>query len=320
MHWSEFSRPIIGLAPMDGVTNTAYRQVVRRLNPEVVLFSEFTSVDGLVRSEHVRQRLDHEPCEHPLFMQLFGNDPETFAEASRMVADRGMLGVDINMGCPAKRIVHSQHGSALMREPDCACRIIEAVREASGLEVSVKTRLGWSDTSELIPFAKRLESAGASLLTIHGRTYRQAFKGEADWEPIHELKKHLAIPLLGNGDVASHVDGMRKLRKLDGFMIGRSAIGDPWVFRNFTKTPPPELVERVEVAVEHYHLLRKFRPERAAVPEFRKYLGSYLSGFRRAKEWRMRLMQCKTETEFLAEMETLRKYAEPLPESLPLAS
>ena len=169
MRWSEFPRPIVCLAPMDGVTNSAYRQVVRRLNPEVVLFSEFTSVDGLVRSAHVRQRLDHEPCEHPLFMQLFGNDPETFAEASRMVVDHGMLGVDINMGCPAKKIVHSQHGSALMREPDLACRIIESVREASGLEVSVKTRLGWSDASELIPFAKRLESAGASLPSLQGR-------------------------------------------------------------------------------------------------------------------------------------------------------
>ena len=320
MRWSEFPRPIVCLAPMDGVTNTACRQVVRRLNPEVVLFSEFTSVDGLVRSEHVRQRLDHEPCEHPLFMQLFGNAPETFAEASRMVADCGMLGVDINMGCPAKKIVHSQHGSALMREPDLACRIIDAVREASGLEVSVKTRLGWSDASELIPFAKRLESAGASLLTIHGRTYHQAFKGEADWEPIYELKKHLAIPLLGNGDVANHTHGLRKLRNLDGFMIGRAAIGDPWVFRHFAKTPPPALVERIDVAVDHYHLLRKLRPERAAVPEFRKYLGNYLSGFRRAKEWRIRLMQCKMEMEFLAEMATLRKYVEPLPDSLPLAS
>ena len=320
MRWSDFPRPIVCLAPMDGVTNTAYRQVVRRLNPHVVLFSEFTSVDGLVRSAHVRQRLDYDPCEHPLFMQLFGNTPATFAEASRMVADRGMLGVDINMGCPAKKIVHSQHGSALMREPDLACRIIEAVREGSGLEVSVKTRLGWSNASELIPFAKRLESAGASLLTIHGRTYRQAFKGEADWAPIHELKKHLRIPLLGNGDVAHHADGLRKVQNLDGFMIGRAAIGDPWVFRNFAKTPPPLLVERIDVAVDHYHLLRRLRPERAAVPEFRKYLGSYLSGFRRAKEWRLRLMQCKTEAEFLAEMAALRKYAAPLPESLPLAS
>jgi tRNA-dihydrouridine synthase B len=103
-------------------------------------------------------------------------------------------------------------------------------------------------------------------------------------------------------------------------MIGRAAIGDPWVFRHFAKTSPPALFERIDVALDHYHLLRKLRPERAAVPEFRKYLGSYLSGFRRAKEWRMRLMQCKTETAFLAEMTTLRKYAEPLPDSLPLAS
>ena len=165
MHWSEFSRPIIGLAPMDGVTNTAYRQVVRRLNPEVVLFSEFTSVDGLVRSEHVRQRLAHEPCEHPLFMQLFGNDPETFAEASRMVADRGMLGVDINMGCPAKRIVHSQHGSALMREPDRACRIIETEEEL------VAQREAWQRLYEAHPRRQVFYSPQRSRWLLTQRKY-----------------------------------------------------------------------------------------------------------------------------------------------------
>jgi len=179
MSWSEVKRPIVCLAPMDGVTNSAYRQIVRSLSKDVILFSEFTSVDGLVRSEHVRLRLDFEPCEQPFFMQLFGNSPDIFAEASRMVEDRGILGVDINMGCPAKKIVHSQHGSALMQDPDRACRIVEEIRKACSLEVSVKTRLGWKDDKNLIDFAKSLESAGASMLTIHGRTYNQAFKGES---------------------------------------------------------------------------------------------------------------------------------------------
>ena len=143
MRWSEVKRPIVCLAPMDGVTNTAYRQIVRRLNPQVILFSEFTSVDGLVRSERVRTKLDYDPSEQPLFMQLFGNNPQMFAEAAKMVEQRGMMGVDINMGCPAKKIVHSQHGSALMKDPDTACRIIESIRNNCGLQVSVKTRLGW---------------------------------------------------------------------------------------------------------------------------------------------------------------------------------
>ena len=130
MTWSEVKRPIVCLAPMDGVTNSAYRQIVRSLSKDVILFSEFTSVDGLMRSEHVRLRMDYEPCEHPFFMQLFGNSPYIFAEASRMVEDRGILGVDSNMGCPSKKIVHSQHGSALMQNPDTACRIVEEISKA----------------------------------------------------------------------------------------------------------------------------------------------------------------------------------------------
>ena len=150
MRWSEVKRPIVCLAPMDGVTNTAYRQIVRRLNPEVILFSEFTSVDGLINSERVRVRLDYHPSEQPFFMQLFGNNPKIFSEAAKMVEQRGMMGVDINMGCPSKKIVHSQHGSALMKDPDNACRIIESIRNSCGLQVSVKTRLGWKNADGLI--------------------------------------------------------------------------------------------------------------------------------------------------------------------------
>ena len=185
---------------MDGVTNTAYRQIVRKINKQVILFSEFTNVDGLIRSEFVRHRLDYHPAEHPFFMQLFGNNPSSFAQAARIVENRGIMGIDINMGCPSKRIVHSQHGSALMKDVEQACRLVEAIRQACSLEVSVKTRLGWENADHLIAFGKQLQSAGVSLLTIHGRTYRQAFKGEANWEPIYELKKNLTIPVLGNGD------------------------------------------------------------------------------------------------------------------------
>ena len=143
MTWKDFPRPLVCLAPMDGITNTAYRRIVRGLSKRTLLFSEFTSVDGLLRSERLRERMDYHPSEHPFFMQLFGNDPQAFAEVSKMVEDRGILGVDINMGCPSKKIVNSQHGSALMKDVDGACRITESIRNACNLEVSVKTRLGW---------------------------------------------------------------------------------------------------------------------------------------------------------------------------------
>jgi tRNA-dihydrouridine synthase B len=312
MSWSEVKRPIVCLAPMDGVTNSAYRQIVRSLNRDVILFSEFTSVDGLMLSESVRSRLDYNPCEHPFFMQLFGNSPEKFAEASRMVEDRGILGVDINMGCPAKKIVHSQHGSALMKDTDSACRIVDSIRKACSLEVSVKTRLGWKDHKNLINFAKSLESAGASMLTIHGRTYNQAFKGEADWEPIYELKKHLSIPLIGNGDVRDYNYGIKQLGNLDGFMIGRAAIGNPWCFQDRSKYPLPTQFKRIEVALEHFHLFRRFKQETIAVKEFRKYLGSYVNGFRNAKEWRNRLMQCQDENSFVRCMREIQLLEPPL--------
>ncbi|HHZ78616.1 MAG TPA: tRNA-dihydrouridine synthase family protein [Candidatus Lambdaproteobacteria bacterium] len=310
--WLEVKRPIVCLAPMDGVTNSAYRQIVRSLGKDVILFSEFTSVDGLVRSEHVRLRLDYEPCEHPFFMQLFGNSPEIFAEACRMVEDRGIWGVDINMGCPAKKIVHSQHGSALMQNPDAACRIVEAIRKACSLEVSVKTRLGWKDEKNLISFAKALESAGASMLTIHGRTYNQAFKGESDWQPIYELKRHLTIPVIGNGDIRDFNHGLEHLGNLDGFMIGRAAIGNPWCFQDRRKYPEPTHHERIEIALEHLHLYRRFKREIVAVREFRKYLGNYVSGFRNAKEWRSRLMQCNDEKTFVECMQEIKQLEPPL--------
>ena len=312
MRWSEVKRPIVCLAPMDGVTNSAYRQIVRSLNKEVFLFSEFTSVDGLFQNKFLSSRMYYNPCEHPFFMQLFGNSPEKFAEVSRMVEDRGIWGVDINMGCPSKKIVHSQHGSALMKDTDTACRIIESIRSACKLEVSVKTRLGWKDHKNLINFAKSLESAGASMLTIHGRTYNQAFKGQADWDPIYELKKHLSIPLIGNGDVRDYNDGIKRLCNLDGFMIGRSAIGNPWCFQDRRKYTLPTHFQRIAVALEHFYLFRSFKKEIIAVREFRKYLGNYVNGFRNAKEWRKRLMQCQDESSFVGFMKEIQLLEPPL--------
>ena len=303
--WSNFKSPIVCLAPMDGITNTAYRQIVRKINRHVLLFSEFTNVDGLIRSEFVRRRLDYHPAEHPFFMQLFGNNPQSFAEASRIVEDRGVMGIDINMGCPSKRIVHSQHGSALMKDVDTACRLIEAIRNACSLEVSVKTRLGWENADNLIAFGKRLEMAGVSLLTIHGRTYRQAFKGEANWHPIYQLKEHLAIPILGNGDVQDYRDGLKRMRNLDGFMIGRKAIGNPWVFLDSRKHPQPSLSSRIAVALEHYYLLREIKAQHIALKEFRKYLSEYVQGFYQAKEYRRALMDVRDERQFIRLMEEL---------------
>jgi tRNA-dihydrouridine synthase B len=314
--WAQMPRPIVCLAPMDGVTDSAYRRLVRGFAPDVVLFSEFTSADGFLRSARVRQRLDFAPEEHPYFVQLFGNTPEAFREAALALEQQGVAGVDVNMGCPAKKIVHSQHGSGLMRDVNQACRVVEAIASACRIEVSVKTRLGWSDAAHLIPFAQSLVSAGASLITIHGRTYDQGFSGAADWGPIHELKRHLTVPVLGNGDVAHHADGLRKLGNLDGFMIGRAAIGNPWVFLREAQGRHPSLAERSRVILRHYELMRESKPERQAVIEIRKHLAGYLRGFQLAKQARCTLLRIESEA---ALRERLAALAEG-PHTLALAS
>ena len=303
MRWGDRPRPIVALAPMDGITDSAYRRIVRRIDRDVVLFSEFTSADGFLRSGKVRSRLDFEPEEHPYFVQLFGNTPDNFAEASRAAEQMGVMGIDINMGCPAKKIVHSQHGSGLMQDVDTACRIVERVAQATGLEVSVKTRLGWRDSGNLIRFAKALESAGASLIAIHGRTYNEGFAGQADWAPIHELKRALGVPVLGNGDVADFRDGMAKLGNLDGFMIGRAAIGNPWVFRRDGQ--PPSWREKAAAMAEQYGMMRETRPERVALLEFRKHVAEYVRGFDDAKAVRRELMASTGSAELLRRIEGL---------------
>ena len=314
--WADMPRPIVCLAPMDGITDSAYRRLVRSFAPDVVLFSEFTSADGFLRSDRVRRRLDFHPEEHPYFVQLFGNNPETFREAALALEQQGVAGVDVNMGCPAKKIVHSQHGSGLMRDVKQACRIVEAIAKACRIEVSVKTRLGWSSAEGLVPFASSLADAGASLITIHGRTYDQGFAGQADWAPIHALKQALRVPVLGNGDVQDHADGLRRLGNLDGFMIGRAAIGNPWAFLP-QAGDRPSLAERAEVMIRHYELMRADRPERQALIEIRKHLVGYLRGFQLAKTARRTLLEVNAESVLLERLRDLGSGAWHAPDAPP---
>ena len=316
--------PLICLAPMDGVTDSAYRRMVRHCTQQtsanqagtndVWLFSEFTSAEGFLRAPKLKRRLAFHPEEHPYFVQLFGNSPQHFAEAARALEQEGVDGIDVNMGCPAKKIVASQHGSGLMRDPARAAAIVAALAQAVDLPVSVKTRLGWHDSSQLIPFVQRLVDAGARLITIHGRTYNQHFKGAANWSPIYRLKAALpAVTILGNGDVQHRQDGLVRTRNLDGFMLGRAAIGNPWVFR----PPPsqntehlsgacpdaayslPSLGERARLLQMHYAFLREQHPPRRAILLLRKHLSGYLQRFPFASSLRQRLMQIDEETAFL---------------------
>lgn len=294
--WASVPRPIMAMAPMEGYTDSPFRQLVKELSPNAVCFTEFTSSDALVHgNDYSRQKVSFVPGEQPLIVQIFGKNPESFEYAAKYIEDSGAAGVDINMGCPAKRVVNSGHGSALLKCPEKVMEIIERTAKATKLPVSVKMRLGWSDASTLIALAQQAESAGAQLITIHGRTYQQAFRGEANWDPIYEMKRHVSIPVIGNGDVASVADGMRRLRNLDGFMVGRAMIGNPWLFRyqersEFESMP---LSEKLPVIKRHLQLMCEMKGERSIL-ELRKHLASYVKGMEHAAQIRSSLVRVES--------------------------
>ncbi len=212
--WEEKARtwPIVALAPMDGYCDSPYRQIVKSIAPEVVVFSEFYSADGLVHSKDLQKKaLTHAKSEYPLIIQIFGKDPNMFREAAEIIESYGITGIDINMGCPAKKVVKSGHGSSLMINRDTAFRIVEEMAKAVKIPISVKTRLGWENSELLVEFVKWLEDAGANLISVHGRTYKQAFTGKADFTGIYELKQHVNIPVICNGDVLDYDDGLKKI-------------------------------------------------------------------------------------------------------------
>lgn len=322
--WDSASRPIVALAPMAGVTDASYRRIIKRVAPETVVYTEFLSTNAIAfGSERTMKMLDFDPAvERPFIVQIFGSDPQKFLEACKVIEQMGADGIDINMGCPAAKIVSSCYGSALMRNPKLAAELVNAAVKAVKIPVSVKTRLGWDSKSDLISFCKGLEEAGAAAFAIHGRRYCDKFTGAADWEPIYALKKEVKVPVLGNGDVASGGDAVRKLGNLDGVMVGRSTFGNPWVMQEISaalqscvgdrdpvsgewkvkseKSEAPEALtsgqklgifrERIPFILEHCELSVRIKGERRGVLEMRRHMGGYIRGFDGAKELRMKLM------------------------------
>src|SRR3989338_1122344 len=219
--WNTTVRPIVALAPMAGVTDASYRQFIKTLAPGTVVYTEFLSTDAIhFGSERTLKMLHFDATkERPFIVQIFGNDPEHFLSAAKVIEALGADGIDINMGCPAAKVVSSCHGSALIRNVDLASELVFATKRAVSIPVSVKTRLGWNTADALIAFCQRLTEAGADALAIHGRTYTQRFGGPADWEPIYEVKRRVSVPVIGNGDIFSVEDALTKLNNLDGVMV-----------------------------------------------------------------------------------------------------
>ena len=286
--WQTFKKPIVGLAPMDGYSDSAFRQVCKYVNPDLLTYTEFTSADGIShKAKALKQKLNFQHNEKPILAQIFGKNTDTFIKASQFCEEMGFDGIDLNMGCPAKKVVKSEHGVALRKNVDLACRLVEAVATATSLPVSVKTRLGWTNADDLIAFGKAVQNAGANMICIHARTYAEPYGVPAQFEPVYALKDALDIPVLGNGGICSLDDGLKKLGNLDGFLIGQASFGNPWVFS--TKATQPTFAEKCDMMLFHANKLIEDKGLVVGCREIRKHLLKYLNGFYQAKQVRKQI-------------------------------
>ena len=283
-----FNEPVF-LAPMAGVTDTAYRIIAHDMGCPLC-YAEMVSSQGIhFRNERTLTMLESEPGERPLAMQIFANTPEMAAEAAKYVADLGTADIlDFNMGCPAPKIVKNGEGSALMRDPDKAYAILSAIRKAVKMPFTVKMRKGWDDEHvNVLEIAKIAEAAGVDAIAVHGRTREQFYSGKADWDIIAEVKKTVKVPVIANGDVRTCQD-LQKILDVtgaDGVMIGRGAQGNPWIFRQLTHflrtgeiLPKPTMQERAEVIIRHLDLLLKYKGDYIGPREMRKHATWYTRG------------------------------------------
>ena len=306
--WQDLPKPIIGLAPMDGYSDSAFRRICKEVNPNIVTVTEFTSADGLhFSAEKLKKKLYFDPSEQPVIAQIFGKNVETFVTATKVCEDMGFSGIDLNMGCPSKKVVKSEHGVALRKNPDLACKLVEAVANATNLPVSVKTRLGWSNGDDLVDFGLAVQNAGADMICIHARTYQVPYKVAPQYEEVYNLKSALRIPVIGNGGIESLADGERYCSSLDGFYIGQATFGNPWIF---TGQKPERFIDRLPVILNHAKYLIEHKGDRVGTREIRKHLLAYVKGVWGAKPYKKYLStvesfdQIKQILQEIAEMES----------------
>jgi tRNA-dihydrouridine synthase B len=308
------------LAPMEDVSDPPFRYVCKQ-NGVDLMYTEFISSEGLIRhAAKSRQKLDIFEYERPIGIQIFGSDIESMREATEIATKVEPDLIDINYGCPVKKVACKGAGASLLQDIDKMVAMTKAVIEATHLPVTVKTRLGWDDnTKNVEEVAKRLQDIGIKALTIHGRTRAQMYKGEADWTLIKKIKEKdsTLIPIFGNGDIDSPQKALDWYReyKVDGLMIGRASIGYPWIFReirHFVETgemlAPPTLAERVEVCKTHFQKSIEWKGERQGIVEMRRHYANYFKGLSHFKDFRNRLVTSNNIQEILDIINEIEDY------------
>lgn len=299
------------LAPMEDVSDPPFRALCKEFGCDM-MYTEFISVEGLIRDAAKSvQKLDIYPDERPIGIQIFGAEIESMRRAAEIVEEAGPEVLDINFGCPVKKVVCKMAGAGILQDIPRMVALTKTIVDSTSLPVTVKTRLGWDHNSiRITEVAERLQDVGIQALAIHGRTRKQMYKGEADWSYIRQVVEHprIHIPIIGNGDVDSPQKAKHYMEEygVDGIMIGRASIGNPWIFRSikhYLKTgevlPSPDIVQRVDVARRHFLHSVEWKGEKLGILEMRRHYTNYFRGLPQIKQFRNRLVTADNTHEVL---------------------
>tara|TARA_B100000674_G_scaffold498240_1_gene535536 strand:- start:1448 stop:2431 length:984 start_codon:yes stop_codon:yes gene_type:complete len=310
------------LAPMEDVSDPPFRKLCKRGGADI-MFTEFISSEGLIRNAWKSvQKLDIFEFERPIGIQIFGNNIESMKEATKIAASAKPDLIDINYGCPVKKVACKGAGAGILQDVPKMVKMTSEIVKSTNLPVTVKTRLGWNEkTKYIVDVAERLQDVGIKAISIHGRTRKQMYKGEADWSLIREVKNNprMHIPVFGNGDVQCPKTAMEKKNKynVDGIMIGRAAIGNPWIFNqikeyltNGVSIKEPSIIEKADMALEHLKLSVDWKGSKLGILEMRRHYTNYFRGLPQIKKHRSELVQTENYDELVDIINEIKKMYE----------